>query len=135
MANKKFKSTDSITGAKEVSPAIGKLYGLQSMMNIHTSPMNSSPAMFLSDEPKSQLLGLLQRGQEEDRKAEIYYAIFVTFICLQLTELTFHMYGDHFETIEIIPGKGVARTRVSGTHQRFLDELTEVAQSMAGRSS
>jgi hypothetical protein len=133
--DRKFRSTDSISNAKEVSAAIGKLYGLQSRMNIHTSQINSSPAMFLTDEPKFQLFGLLQPGQEVDRESEIYYALFVTYICLQLAELTFHSFGEQFETIEMVPGEGLARTRVSDTHQRFVDQFLRVAQQMASGDS
>lgn len=129
--DKKFKSTDSISNAKEVSEVIGKLYGLQSKMNIHTGPINSSPAMFMTDKPRAQLFGLVQPGKEYTRKAEVYYALFVTFVCLQLAELTFHMYGDKLETIEILAGKGQARTRVSATHRKFKSEMVEVFRQSA----
>ena len=42
--SKKFKSTTSVSNAKEVSAVIGKLNGFLSEMNVHINPLNSSPS-------------------------------------------------------------------------------------------
>jgi hypothetical protein len=129
--DKKFDSTRSISKAKEVSDVIGKLNGLLSKMNVHINPVNSSPAMFLADTPTIQLFGLIVPGKEGARRNEIYLALFVTFICLQLTELSFYQYAESLETIEILPDGSGAKTRVSETHKQFVAEMTSVFQKMA----
>ena len=129
--DKKFDSTRSISNAKEISDVIGKLNGMLSKMNVHINPVNSSPAMFLADTPKIQLFGLIVPGKEGVRRNEIYLALFVTFICLQLTELSFYQYAGSLETIEILPDGSAAKTRVSETHKQFVVEMTSVFQKMA----
>ncbi len=128
---KKFDSTRSISNAKEISEVIGELYGLLSKMNVHINPTNSSPAMFLADTPKIQLFGLIVPGKEGARRNEIYFALFVTFICLRLTELSFYQHAKSLETIEILPDGSGAKTRVSETHKQFVAEMTSVFQKMA----
>lgn len=128
---KKFDSTSSISNAKEVSDAIGNLNGLLSKMNIHISPLNSSPAMFQADQPKIQLFGLIQPGKENARQPEIYLSLFVTFICLQLTELTFYQYAECLETIQILPDGAGAQNRVSDTHKVFVNEMESVFRRLA----
>lgn len=128
---KKFESTRSISNAKEISEVIGKLNGLLSKMNVHINPTNSSPAMFQADSPKIQLFGLIVPGKEEARRNEIYLALFVTFICLRLAELSFYQYSESLETIEILPDGSGAKTRVSETHRQFVSEMTSVFQKMA----
>ena len=87
---RRFDSTDSISNVKEVSAEIGKLYGHLSNFNVHTSPLNSSPSMLLvDDEAKFQFFGFVRPGKESVRKTEIFLCLFVTYICLQLTELVF----------------------------------------------
>lgn len=129
--DKKFDSTLSISNAKEVNDAIGKLNGLLSKMNIHISPLNSSPAMFQTDQPKFQLFGLIQPGKENIRQPEIYLSLFVTFICLQLTELTYYQYAEHLETIHILPDGTGAQNRISETHIVFVKEMKSVFQLLA----
>jgi hypothetical protein len=129
--DKKFDSTRSISNAKEISEVIGNLNGLLSKMNVHINPTNSSPAMFLEDSPKIQLFGLIVPGKEGVRRNEIYLALFVTFICLRLGELSFYQYAESLETIEILPGGSEAKTRVSETHKQFVSEMTSIFQKMA----
>jgi len=128
---KKFESTISISNAKEVSVVIGKLNGLLSKMNVHTNPLNSSPAMFLAEEPEFQLFGLIHPGKENTRRNVIYLSLFATFICLQLTELTFYQHAEHLETIQILPDRAGAKTRVSEAHKAFVDEMRTVFRLMA----
>ena len=123
-ANSKFDSTYSISSVKEVSEEIGKLYGHLSKVNVHTSPLNSSPSMVVADgEPKFQFFGLVSPGEEEIRKTEIYWSLFVSYVCLQLTELVFHQYAVELETIEKIPGKDLVRTKVSERHRVIVDGM------------
>jgi len=131
VVGKKFDSTSSISNAKEVNDAIGNLNGLLSKMNIHISPLNSSPAMFQAGQPKIQLFGLIQPGKESIRQPEIYLSLFVTFICLQLTELTFYQYAKCLETIQILPDGTGAQIRVSETHKVFVNEMKSVFQLLA----
>ena len=56
--------------------------------------------MFQADELRFQLFGLIQPGKENSRRNVIYLSLFVTFICLQLTELTFYKYSKSLETIK-----------------------------------
>ena len=123
-ANRKFDSTLSISNVKEVSEEIGKLYGHLSKDNVHTSPLNSSPSMVVADgEPEFQFFGLVSPGKEEIRKTEIYLSLFVSYVCLQLTELVFHQYAVELETIEKIPGKDLVRTKVSERHRIIVDGM------------
>ncbi len=128
---KKFESTKSVSNAKEVSDVIGKLNGLLSKMNVHINPLNSSPAMFQADEPKFQLFGLIHPGKENTRRNVIYLSLFVTFICLQLTELTFYQHAEHLETIQMLPDGTEAKNRVSETHRAFVNEMMTVFKLMA----
>jgi len=129
--NKKFDSTFSITKAKEVTPVIGKLNGLLSKMNVHISPLNSSPAMIQGEPPKIQLFGLINPDKENIRRPEIYMCLFITYICLQLAELTFYKYTEHLETIEILEGSAQPRVRVSETHKKFANEMKSVFRQLA----
>src|SRR5690606_22681214 len=102
----KFESTVSISKAKEASPGIGKLNGILSKMNIHISPINSSPAMIQGEEPKFQFFGYIEPGQESIKNPEVYITLLLTYICLQLTELSFYQYCEDLETIEIVKSEG-----------------------------
>ena len=105
-ANKYFKSTDSITNAKEIISIIGPFYGLLSNMYAHIKQENASPSfVLLEDNPKLQFFGLIRNGKEKIRQGEIYLCLIVTFMCLQMTELCFHQYLSEFETIERFPGE------------------------------
>lgn len=128
-ADKKFESTRSISNAKEVTEVIGRLYGMLSDMNVHINQRNSSPAMVQADVPKFQLFGLVQPGKESIRRPEVYLSLFVTFICLRLTELTFHKHCEKLETIEIVAGG--AKSRISETHKGFVEEMMNVFRDMA----
>jgi len=120
--NKHFKSTDSISSAKEVIEQIGKLHGHLSSMHAHIGPTNASPSCVMSgDEPKLQFFGLIRSGKEGIRAGEIHFSLLVAYMCLQLTELTFHQYAHELETIVPIPGSGHAQTKVSERHRKFMD--------------
>lgn len=120
----KFESTGSISNAKEVAPEIGRLWGHLSNMNVHTSPLNSSPSMLtVEDEIKFQFCGFVRAGKESIRATEVYLVLFVTYICLQLTELVFHQYSRELETLERIPGALLVRTRVSERHRKFVNAM------------
>ncbi|MFT3821925.1 MAG: hypothetical protein QM750_30635 [Rubrivivax sp.] len=122
--SRKFESTHSISAAKEAIGEIGKLYGHLSTINVHTSPLNSSPSMVLVDgEPKFQFFGLVSPGKEAIRNTEIYLTLFASYICLQLTELVFHQYAIELETIEIDLEKNLARTKVSQRHRTIVDAM------------
>lgn len=123
-ANRKFDSTYSISSVKEVSEEIGKLYGHLSKVSVHTSPLNSSPSMVVAEgQPKFQFFGLVSSGKEAIRKTEIYLSLFVSYVCLQLTELVFHQYAAELETIERIPGENMVRTKVSARHRAIVDAM------------
>lgn len=125
-ADKKFDSTDSISNLKKAIEPVGKMYGLLSNMNVHTSPLNSSPAMLVSESgPKFQFFGLTPIGKENVRKGEIYFALLTAYVCLQLTELIFHNYSPGLETIEKIHGTDSARLKVSARHRKFVDAATQ----------
>lgn len=129
--DKKFDSTPSVSNAKEVIDVIGKLNGLLSKMNVHISPINSSPAMFKTDQPKFQLFGLIHPGKESVRQPEIYLSLFVTFICLQLTELTYYQYAEDLETIRILPDGAGAQNRISEAHMEFVKKMKSVFELLA----
>tara|TARA_R110002073_G_scaffold314364_1_gene486639 strand:+ start:120 stop:884 length:765 start_codon:yes stop_codon:yes gene_type:complete len=130
--DRKFKSTISISNVGEVIPNIGRLYGLLSDLHVHTSPLNSSPFMFRGEpDPKFQLFGYVPNGKEDSQKSQIYYNLFVAFICTQITELTFVNYSQHFETIEKVPGTNEARTKVTDRHRRFADAAQIAFKEMA----
>jgi hypothetical protein len=131
-SGRKFDATDSISNVKKVIEPVGRLYGFMSNMNVHTKPLNSSPPMLASDSgPKFQLFGLTPLGKEIIRKGEIYFALLVAHVCLQLTELVFHRYSAELETIEKIPGTDLVKTRVSARHQRFVDIAMDHFKSQA----
>jgi len=130
-SSKKFDSTFSISKVKEVSAVIGQLNGLLSKINVHISPLNSSPAMIQGESPKIQLFGLVNPGKENIRRPEIYLSLFVTYICLQLAELTFYRYSKTLETIEMLEGETKARVRVSETHRKFIDEMESVFRQLS----
>ncbi len=121
---RKFDSTFSISNVKEVGEEIGKLYGHLSKVSVHTSPLNSSPSMVVADgEPKFQFFGLVSPGKENIRNSEIYLSLFVSYVCLQLTELVFHQYAVELETIERIQGRDLMRTKVSDRHRVIVDAM------------
>ena len=124
---KSFKSTVSITNAKEINPVIGPFYGLLSNFYMHTSQLNASPSFVLvEDKPELQFFGLIRNGKENIRQSEIYLCLIITFMCLQMTELCFYQYSIEHETIEKIPGKLSAKTKVTVRHQRFVDKAMEL---------
>lgn len=49
-ANKNFKSTDSISNAKEINPVIGPFYGLLSQMYTHINKNNASPSFVVVED-------------------------------------------------------------------------------------
>lgn len=121
---RKFGSSDSITKVKEAVDVIGPLYGMLSKVNVHTSPLNSSPSMLLTeDSPKFQFFGLVSVGKEHIRKTEVLLCLFVAYICLQLTELVFHQYASELETIEKISDSDMVRTIVSERHRKTVDAM------------
>ena len=130
---KKFNSTHSITRVKDVIAVFGPMYGLLSKMNVHTSPINSSPNMFPGvdgAEPTFQLYGATPPDQEAARSSEIYFSLFVAFICLQLTELVFYQHATDLETMERVPGQLLMKSKVSDRHRAFVDEMKRVFQKM-----
>lgn len=129
---KKFHSTDSISNLKKAIEPVGKMYGLLSKMHVHTQPINSSPSILFDDgEIMFQFFGLLGPGKEYLRKAEVCFALFSAYVCLQLTELVFYTYGAPLETIERIPGTDTVRTVVSARHRPFVDAMLEQYRLMA----
>lgn len=135
-ARKKFDSTDSISSLKKIIGPIGKMYGFMSSKNVHISPLNSSPPMLTSDSgPKFQFFGLTPPGKESRSKGEIYFALLVAHVCLQLTELVFHNYSIELETIEKIPGTDLVRTKISARHRRFVDAAMEHLKAVSESSA
>jgi hypothetical protein len=64
----KFKSTKSISMANESAPEIGRLWAHLSDMNVHTSPINSSPSLVLTEvDIKFQFCGFVRAGSESVR--------------------------------------------------------------------
>lgn len=119
-----FKSTHSISRANEVAPEIGRLWGHLSDMNVHTSSINSSPSLVKTEgDIKFQFCGFVRAGNESHRATEVYLVMFVTYICLQLTELVFYQYARELETVEKIPGADLMRTKVSERHKRFVGAM------------
>jgi len=129
-ANKYFKSTDSITNAKEIISIIGPFYGLLSNMYAHIKQENASPSfVLLEDNPKLQFFGLIRNGKEKIRQGEIYLCLIVTFMCLQMTELCFHQYLSEFETIEIFPGELYVKNKVTERHKKYVDTAMALFQN------
>src|SRR3989304_6786262 len=129
-ANKYFKSTDSITNAKEIISIIGPFYRLLSNMYAHIKQENASPSfVLLEDNPKLQFLGLIRNGKEKIRQGEIYLCLIVTFMCLQMTELCFHQYLSEFETIEIFPGELYVKNKVTERHKKYVDTAMALFQN------
>ncbi len=130
-AGKKFDSTDSISNLKKAIEPVGKMYGFLSNMNVHTSPLNSSPAILVSDlGAKFQFFGLIPAGKENVRKGEIYFALLSAYVYLQLTEIVFHNYSVELETVEKIHGTDSVKTKISARHQRFVDAATQHFKSI-----
>jgi hypothetical protein len=128
----KFDSTNSISRAKEAIGPIGKIYGYLSNIQVHITPLNSSPSMFLvNGVPEFQLYGYLPPGKENVVKSQIYVMLFHAYISLRLAEVVFHNYGDVLETVERIPGENLVRSVVSARHQRFVDAGIEQFRLMA----
>lgn len=128
-ANKNFKSTDSISKAKEINPVIGPFYGLLSQMYTHINQKNASPSFVLvEDDPKLQFFGLIRKGKENIRQGEIYLCLIITFMCLQMTELCFYQYINEYETIEKIPGKQYMKNKVTERHKKFVDTAMALFQ-------
>lgn len=123
---KGFSSTDSISNLRKAIEPIGQMYGLLSNMHAHISPINASPSCILvGDEPKLQFFGFVRNGKEHIRAGEIYFSIVTVFVCLQLTELTFHQYSPGLETIERVPGTEYVRTKVSERHGKFVNSALQ----------
>lgn len=123
----KFKSTRSISRAKDVNPVIEELYRFLSNNYTHIKQLNYSPSILVNNGiPKIQFFGLLDKGKESSREGEVYMCLFVIFICLQFTELSFHRYSDLLETIQLIPGENLAKTQVSKRHKKFLDKYNKI---------
>lgn len=122
----KFKSTDSITNLKKAYEPIAQMYGLLSNIYAHISPINSSPSVIMSSgEPKLQFFGLIKIGKESIRAGEVHFALITAYVCLQLTEVTFHQYSDALETIEKIPNSDYVRVKVSDRHRKFVNAAME----------
>jgi hypothetical protein len=131
-ANKGFHSPDSITNLKKQIEPVGKMYGYLSNMHVHTAPINSSPPMWKEgEELKIQFFGLVPEGREEARRTEVFFSILAAYVCLQLTELVFHNYAEHLETIEKVPGTDTVRTIVSARHQAFVVAATKHFTALA----
>lgn len=127
----KYNSTGSISNLKKAIDPVGKMYGFLSNMYVHLNPMNASPSYVISDgEPKLQFFGLLRAGKEDIRVGEVHFALMVAYVCLQLTELTFHQYSTELETIEKIPGTEYVKTRVSDRHRQFVNAAMEHFKSV-----
>jgi hypothetical protein len=131
-AGRKFDSTLSISNLKKAIEPVGKMYGLLSNMNVHTSHLNSSPSMVVeAGAPKFQMFGNVPPGQENIRKGEIYFALVTAYIALQLVELVFHEYSTDLETVARVPGTDLVRTVVSERHRPFVDEAVAYFQRMS----
>lgn len=129
--SKKFESTKSISNASKANSNLGQIWGLLSNMHVHTCPLNSSPSILVSDqEPRFQFFGLIPPGKEVVQKGEIYSALFVAHICLELTELVFHNYSLGLETIEKIPGADYIKTKTSARHRLFVDAAIQYFTSI-----
>jgi hypothetical protein len=87
------------------------------------------------DERKFQFFGFVSPGKESARKTEIFFCLFVTYICLQLTELVFHHYASDLETIEKIPGADLVRTKVSERHRKVVEAMKVHFQDIAADGS
>jgi hypothetical protein len=125
-SKKKFSSTDSISNLKKAMEPIGPMYGFLSNVYAHINPINASPSFVVSEgEPRLQFFGLIRNGKEGIRAGEVHFALLTAFICLQLTELTFHQYSYALETIEKIPGTDYVKTKVSDRHRKFVDAAME----------
>ena len=121
--NKKFDSTGSISNLKKEIEPFGKMYGFLSNIYVHTNPINASPSYLLIDgEPKLQFFGLIRQGKENVRKSEIYSSLLMAYASLQIVELTFYKYSNSLETIELILGKDIVKTKVSERHAKFVNE-------------
>ncbi len=128
---KKFNSTDSISNLKKSIEPVGQMYGFLSNMYTHLSPINATPPLIESDGvPKPQFFGQIPVGKENIRVGEVYFALMVAYICLQLTELTFHQYSPELETIEKIPGEDFVKVKVSDRHRKFVNAAMKHFQSM-----
>lgn len=128
-AQKGFHSTDSISNLKKAIEPVGKMYGYLSNMHVHTAPINCSPPMLSAE--KFQFFGLLSEGKEGARKGEIFFALLVAHVCLQLTELVFHTYAVELETIQKILGTDTVKTVVSKRHAPFVAASMEHFKAMA----
>ena len=132
----KFSSTDSISNLKKSIEPIGQMYGLLSNMYAHISPINASPSFVISDgEPKLQFFGLIRSGKEGIRAGEVHFALLSAFVCLQLTELTFHQYSPALETIEKIPSSDYVRVKVSDRHRKFVNAAVDHFKSVVENPS
>ena len=130
--NKKFKSTDSISNAKEINQIIGHLYGLPSNMYTHIKQKNASPSIVIVEEKlKLQFFGLIRNGKESIREGEIYLCLIVTYMCLQMAEISFFKYSNELETIEVIPGKQFVKSKVTDRHKRFVDKSLMIFKDLA----
>lgn len=132
VAKKKFSSTDSVTACKEINPIIGQLYGMLSNYYTHFGPENFSPAMIVNgEETKFQFFGQIRPGKESIREGEIYLSLLLAFVCLQMTELSFHAYSNDHETVERVPGVMAMKTKVTERHRKFADRAMDHFRKMA----
>lgn len=128
---KKFNSTASISNLKKAIEPVGQMYGFLSNMYTHLSPINATPPLIESNGvPKLQFFGQIPVGKENIRVGEVHFALMVAYICLQLTELTFHQYSPELETIEKIPGKDFVKVKVSDRHRKFVNAAMKHFQLM-----
>jgi hypothetical protein len=124
--NRNFSSTDSITNLKKAIEPVGKLYGMLSNIYAHINKINYSPSYVISgDDKRLQFFGSIRSGKESIRAGGIYFSLLITFVCLQLTELTFHQYSPGLETIEKIPGTDYVRIKVSERHSKFVNSMLQ----------
>jgi hypothetical protein len=68
---------------------------------------------------------LIRSGKEDIRAVGVYFALLTAFVCLQLTELTFHQFSPELETIEKIPNSDYVRVKVSDRHRKFVNAAME----------
>ncbi len=100
-------------------------------MYTHFSPKNATPPLIESNGvPKLQFFGQIPVGKENIRVGEVYFALLIAYICLQLTELTFHQYSPALETIQKIPGKNLVKVKVSDRQRQFVNAAMTHFQSM-----
>jgi hypothetical protein len=131
-ADKKFSSTDSVSNLKKEIKTIGTMYGMLSNIYSHISQISASPSLvLLEDGPKLQFFGFVREGKEDIRKGEIYFALISAFVCLQITEVSYHQFCSDPETIEELPDiADRVKTKVSARHRKFADAALDYFKSV-----